>query len=194
MHSLHGRWLSALTSREGSLEGKVEELRELIRQIEEWQYPVKRSVDAPFRLSFRLEEPEEELKPRPARKAKTPDWHLRYLLQGVKDPSLLLPAGECWTGLKTETLLGKNSRFNAREYLLLSLGQAAKIYPPIEAGLKAPLRIVVSMTTGEAFEFLRGESLGSGAGRFRHYCPVLVDRSGNASAPYRQGQGFAPRK
>ncbi|MBI5584455.1 MAG: DEAD/DEAH box helicase [Deltaproteobacteria bacterium] len=155
IHSLHGRWLSALTSRDGSLEGKGDELRELARQIEEWQYPVQRSTDTPFRLTFRLEEPEEELKPRPARKAKPPDWQLRYLLQGVKDPSLLLPAGAGWTDSKAGALLGKNIRFNAREYLLLSLGQAAKIYPPLEAGLKTSAPESVPMTTGEAFEFLR---------------------------------------
>ena len=53
------------------------ELDALARQIEEWQRPVRVASTVPFRLSFRLHEPQDE----------TDDWRVDYLLQGTTDPA-----------------------------------------------------------------------------------------------------------
>jgi len=158
VYSLHGRWLSALSSPEGTLKGDSGELEGLVCQIGEWQYPIALSTDTPFRLSFRLEEPGDEKRGRPSKRAQPPRWFLRYLLQGVEDPSLCLPAEEYWPPPKAERLLRKYPGFKAREYLLLSLGQAARIYPPIETGLKTSIPEGVPMKTEEAYEFLREQA------------------------------------
>ena len=63
-------------------------------------------------------------------------WYVRYLLQAAKDPSLLIPAQEAWKARGIQAALLKEAHFNAREYLLLSLGQASGLSSAIEASLK----------------------------------------------------------
>jgi hypothetical protein len=48
----------------------------------------------PFRLCFRLDEPEGDVDA-PGRSARA-TWNVRYLLQDVADPSLLIPAHQAW--------------------------------------------------------------------------------------------------
>ena len=81
---------------------------------------------------------------------------IRYLLQGSRDPSLILPASEAWN-LKAQgaSALGKDAGA-VREYLLASLGQAAGIYPPIEASLRERTPEGCSVDVIGAHEFLRG--------------------------------------
>jgi SNF2 family DNA or RNA helicase len=127
--SLHDQWLHALRAADGTLTGTGTELAQLAEQVRSWQRPVTVSTAAPFRLCFRLEEPPEE---RPEA-----DWQVRYLLQAVDDPSLLIPVAEAWTprGRYAGVFRGRN--FDAHEYLLTTLGQAAGICRPVEASLKS---------------------------------------------------------
>ena len=143
--SLHDHWMHALTASDAALAGKPTELTAFASQIEQWQRPVQVSTKAPFRLCFRLEEPERDDGP----------WLVRYLLQASRDPSLLLPAAEAWN-LKPQAApaLGKNAAV-IREHLLSSLGQAAGIYPPIEASLRERAPEGCALDAMGAHEFLR---------------------------------------
>ena len=143
MDSLHDRWQAALVSSDAAVAGDDSEVEALVGRIEEWQRPVRVASLAPFRLSFRLHEPEDA----------AGDWQVRYLLQGTKDPSLLVPAADAWTR-KCATALGSDPAA-LREHLLVSLGQAAAICPRVEASLKQAAPEGYSLDTTGAHRFLR---------------------------------------
>src|SRR2546423_1490098 len=57
--SVHDQWLYALRVGTGAVTGDAAELMRLAEQVREWQRPVTAQAATPFRLCFRLEEPEE---------------------------------------------------------------------------------------------------------------------------------------
>ncbi len=158
--SMHGQWIQALRQPDGALEGDKAELRQLSKQIRDWQRPLLRLVNAPYRLCFRLEEPALDEKDTGA--LFFPDtgteWRVHYLLQAREDPSLLVSAAAVWKpnrgtseGLKT---LGPQ----AREGLLASLGQAASLCPAVEASLNESAPVGYELDTEGAFRFLAEEA------------------------------------
>jgi SNF2 family DNA or RNA helicase len=133
--SIHDQWLHALRASDGTLSGSAADLGQLAEQVRSWQRPLTVAVDAPFRLCFRLEEPSEDGDgPEPAASG---EWQVRYLLQATDDPSLLVPVGDAWTPKGGHAVVFRARGFNAREYLLTALGQAAGLCKPIEASLKS---------------------------------------------------------
>jgi SNF2 family DNA or RNA helicase len=150
--SIHDEWLHALRSPDGLLTGDRDAQRQLSEQVQAWQRPVLVASTAAFRLCFRLEEP-------PAKDdeedgiAASGDWQVRYLLQARDDPSLLLPVVDAWSPKSSLSAVFKKRNFDAREYLLTALGQAAGICPPVEASLKtaAPSGYVTDAAGAHAF-------------------------------------------
>jgi SNF2 family DNA or RNA helicase len=146
IESLHDRWVQALASADGLLKGvAAAELQELAQQVAEWRRAVEVAVRAPFRLCFRLEEP----------KTDKGSWQVQYLLQGAKDPSLMVPAATAWKPKRADlTALGGNASA-IREQLLVSLGQAAGICPRVERSLQEPAPEGYDTDATGAHEFLR---------------------------------------
>ena len=105
------------------------------------------STSTPFRLCFRIEEPNDG----------NGKWYVRYLLQANRDPSLLIPAEEIWKG--KDGLPSTDVDFNPHEYLLLSLGQASGICPHIEASLRTPVPSGYELDAMGAYEFLTQKAL-----------------------------------
>jgi SNF2 family DNA or RNA helicase len=172
--SLHDRWLAALASPGPAVSGPDSEWSAFARQIEEWQRPVRVAALAPFRLSFRLVEPEEEDDSR---------WRVQYLLQGTKDPSLLAPAAEVWRPKRKDAAaaaFGQNTGA-LREHLLASLGQAASICPRVEASLKQPAPEGYTLDTAAAYEFLRQTAGALEQGGFGVMLPGWWTRRGGAA-------------
>jgi len=128
--------------------GDPGDLARLHQQIKQWRRPVSVTAATPFRLCFRLEEPEEEAPAAPGEE----HWFVRYLLQATADPSLLIPAREAWNPKKSTASLLRD--FYAKEYLLVSLGQSARLCPDLEAGLRTALPDGHSLDTRGAFAFL----------------------------------------
>ena len=142
--SAHEAWLRALGAPDGAIDGSAGSLSQLAAGVRQWRRPVAVSSDAPFRLCFRLEEPKvTSVGRRP--------WSVRYLLQGRRDPSLLIPAEQAWDGRSAERLLEEPA---VREHLLASLGQAAVLCPPIEKSLHAPAPGGYATDATGAHEFL----------------------------------------
>ena len=82
-------------------------------------------------------------------------WHLRFLLQAMDDPSLLIPAERVWQEQK-RTLQFMNHRFeNPQERLLHDLGRASRLFPKIEESLKTACPESCHLTVHEAYSFLR---------------------------------------
>ncbi len=135
--SVHDQWLYALRSPDGIMEGDAAALAQFAAQVREWQHPIAVSTATPFRLCFRLEEPD------PRSESGTGGdgddsgaWYVRYLLQAADDPSLLIPAKNAWNAKGPKASILKGGGFKPREYLLSSLGHVSGISSHIEASLK----------------------------------------------------------
>jgi len=150
--SLHDQWLHALQAPDGLMAGDPG-LARLHQQIQQWRRPVSVTAATPFRLCFRLEEPEEEAPAAPGEE----HWFVRYLLQATADPSLLIPVREAWNPKKSTAALLRE--FHAKEYLLVSLGQSARLCPDLEAGLRTSLPDGHPLDTRSAFAFLTEKAL-----------------------------------
>ena len=165
--SLHDQWLYALRRGEGILEGEATELIQFADQVRDWHRPVSVSLASPFRLCFRLEEPDggEEKKGKVVRGQGS--WYVRFLLQAHEDPSLIIPAEEAWrmegpgeaSRKKKQAPLLSLRGFDAREYLLLSLGQAAGVCPRIERSLGKSTPSGYELDASGALEFLSQRAL-----------------------------------
>jgi SNF2 family DNA or RNA helicase len=160
--SLHDQWLTALRRPDGTMAGEESDLARLESQILDWQRPIAATAETPFRLCFRLEEPRANGEEKPLRARDSDPWYVRYLLQDLQDPSLLLPAGEAWLKdgapkppkkKKAELPLFRNG-FQPREFLLLSLGQASGICPRIEGSLKTSSPAGYELDASGAHDFL----------------------------------------
>jgi superfamily II DNA or RNA helicase len=157
--SLDEQWLAALIQPDPTLKGNRAALAQLRDRVRDWWRPVALHASSPFRLCFRLEEPET-----PAPDAKRSDhrlavpegsWRVSYFLQARRDPSLLLPAGEAWsTSGHAAKLFRQQSGFNAQEYLLQSLGEAARLCPPVEESLRGAMPDGVEIDAAAAVRFV----------------------------------------
>ena len=157
-NSVHEQWIHALRSSDGIMEGKAADLVQLAAQVAEWQRPIEASTVAPFRLCFRLEEPIGNGDQTEITDDGQGSWYVRYLLQAASDPSLLIPAEEAWRakerGGAKIPLPFLPEGFKAREYLLLSLGQASGLCPRIEGSLKSAIPAGYELDATGAHEFL----------------------------------------
>ncbi len=141
VESVHDQWMAALTSADASIKDGAA----LAQQVNQWQRPLALASRAPFRLCFRLQEPQPE----------DEQWRVDYLLQGTKDPSLVLPAAEVWKPRKASlTVMGPEASA-VREHLLVSLGQAASVSADVDASLKDRAPEGYSTDAIGAYEFLR---------------------------------------
>lgn len=153
-HSVHDAWLHALQSENKALkDSRSEEFKNFAGGMEIWRAPLAVTASAPVRLCFRLEEPPEEGHSREG--AEMGDsWFVRYLLQAVEDPSLLVPVREaCNGGAKHFRISGRDS-FHPQDYLMTALGQASKISEPIERSLAHAMPDGFPIDTSGAHRFL----------------------------------------
>ena len=141
--TLHDRWLRALTTADGRVQGASDELAALAASVQAWTQTLLARQTAPFRLCLRLEAPEDD----------TASWHLRYLTQARDDPSLQIPVADLWPGqpeaAETRQLFGIT-----HEDLLIALGQAALLAPVIAASLRQRIAWGCTLDTADAYQFL----------------------------------------
>lgn len=142
---LHDRWIEALHTPKAKVTGADEDLEAFEAQLRAWSRPLALSSAAPYRLCFRLEEPESDDRPL---------WRVRYFLQARRDPSLLIPAESVWKLKGMKPPVWAEGDFKWREHLLFSLGQAAAISPRVEESLRSATPIHHELDTNGAFEFL----------------------------------------
>ena len=153
--SAHDRWLEALLAADGRLDRRLDADR-MAAQIAQWRRPIATAEHSPFRLCFRLEEPDP-----PAGTDSAPDdaWYVRYLLQPYADPSLLISSADGWDGGVGDRLASALGASGAREFLLSGLGQAAGISTRVANSLENVRPDGFSLDTKEAYEFLSEEAL-----------------------------------
>jgi len=198
--NLHDQWLFALRCVDDRLKGGSAQLAQFASTLSEWQRPIRVPVGAPFRLCFRLEEPAEHTGESSEAKDGQGAWQVRYLLQDVADPSLLIPAGQAWSVDGSEALPLKRRSFNVREHLLLSLGQASGICPRIEASLQNAAPEGYELDVTGALEFLTEKAAVLEQTGFGVMLPAWWTRKGtklrltarvHAKSPTMQGGGLS---
>ncbi len=158
-------WLDALVEGSPVIEESDANLAAFYEQYRAWAEPVSGAVGRAdgdtFRLCFRLDPPPspEDMQEIVVPQVKTPDWALRYFLQANDDPSLLVPAEQVWRE-RGSTLKFLNRKFDApQERLLAGLGQASRIFSPIEASLRTALPEACPLDVEQAYTFIRETSL-----------------------------------
>jgi SNF2 family DNA or RNA helicase len=174
--SIHDHWVQSLSSSDGVMKGEQTELDRLAQQIAEWRRPISISSSAPFRLCFRLEEPGGKSEDS---SANGESWKLRYLLQDISDPSLLVPAAVAWRSRDAKASLFKGPDFNPPEYLLSSLGQAATLCPQIENSLRAPAPTGCDLDSTGAYDFLSEKAWLLEQAGFTIFLPAWWTRKGS---------------
>ena len=192
--SVHDSWLHALMSKDGVVVGDAVDLSLLAAQVQEWRRPIAVSASSPFRLCFRLEEPEDVAGTDGADDNSSSDeWYVRYLLQPHDDPSLLMPVEEAWKagGRKLAALTRNGS--NVREFLLSSLGQASGICPSITASLENAKPAGYSLDAAQAHEFLTEEAVALEQAGYGVMLPAWWTRKGTKVRLAVQARARSPK-
>ena len=172
--SLHERWVEALFSPGGALTGDSAELAALAAAIHEWRRPVAEQSRFDFRLAFRLEEPSNDAE----------QWTIRLLMQGVSDPSLLVPLSLIWKGgtadedANAARRLLRRGRTEAKRFVLGSLAHAASLSRLVDEALRLPSPSEISTGTEKAFAFLSGEAPALEGAGFGVFLPAWWGRGG----------------
>lgn len=143
------RWMVALFAPNPTVKAAAAPLQALAASHRAWMRNLNVAGDSAFRIAFRLEAPGQQSE------TKHPKWQLHYLLQARDDPSLLVSADAVWK-TRGSVLNELNHRFEQpQEKLLAGLGYAARLFPPIAAGLKDKRPTQLSLETMQAYTFLR---------------------------------------
>ena len=146
--STHDMWLYALKTL-GPSHPQLDDMSNLSARIRKWRRPIDIQAESRFRLCFRLEEPRED--------SEDTQWRISYLLQHRDDPSLMVTADSIWADDTTRVL--ESGGHNIREYIVLSLGQAAKISHSIRQGLEQNDTLWHTTDTQGAYKFLSEDAI-----------------------------------
>ena len=146
-------WVSALSSPDGAMQGCTEdECVELAGRLLAWQATRSAAFEA-VRTCFRIVPPSEGGEERPLdaegeppgrewpKKDDAPDpdqsWRVKFALQAVDDPSLVVSAEDVWSDGPELTAIGRHVQ-HPDEHLLRGLGQAARLVPALGHALASP--------------------------------------------------------
>ncbi|MFA5269230.1 MAG: SNF2-related protein [Methanoregula sp.] len=82
-------------------------------------------------------------------------WNVGFFLQSKDDPTLLVPAGEVWSGRSrtVEQMISKETG-HPQERMLYDLGTAAKVYPPLREALKKARPDGIILPPAQVYGFL----------------------------------------
>ena len=196
------RWLEALCGPDPRVHGSAEELGALRRRCAEWRRPVAVVHGGPLRLCFRLDDPPhsedgEDDEDGPWSGADG-EWTIRQLVQSSRDPSLLVPAAEAWNAPARVAAAFAADTANIREFLLSSLGRAARLCPFVEESLRGSLSGGCETDTAGAVAFLTEHALALEQAGFGVMLPAWWTNKGtkvrltaraHVKAPKMQGGG-----
>ena len=154
-------WLAALTGEPG-FAAAPELADELADKLDVWHAGA--AAGATVRLCFRLshlDEPDPDATTVDAPAAPRDAWLLEFLLQAVDEPSALVTAADIW---RDQYAALRRWTRHPQERLLGGLGRAARLYPDLEAALRAARPIDIVLDTAEAHRFLSHASALAEAG------------------------------
>ncbi len=112
--------------------------------VRRWLEPLQVVANEAFKTAFRLEAPKNPRSP----------WMLRFFLQSVDDPSLLVPVGQIWRQRGGGWNQVRSKQGRPQEKLLADLGTAMRVFPPLEKALKTAHPEVAHLSVQQAYAFL----------------------------------------
>jgi len=170
----HVAWLTGLLADQPQLRCSADKRPDLLRKVRGWVGSLQeRGPSSQWRLCFRLEEP---IDLSGLHDLETPGpglvWQLTLALQSLDDPSLTIDAQEIWL-LPSDSAMVDTHRIDKPQELLLSeLARAARLFKPLETALGQSEPTTLSLTTNQAYEFLREVK------------PLLVEQGYGVHAPH----------
>jgi non-specific serine/threonine protein kinase len=136
-------WLGALTGPERRFTATSAEAAALAADLSAWQRDV---LTGPVRACFRLVEPSET--------DRDQTWQVRLALQATDEPSLVVDAAQVWRARGPLPALARHLD-SPQETLLAELGKARRVYPELDAALRAARPTVLPLDTTAAHAFLQ---------------------------------------
>jgi len=147
-------WLRGLLLPEAPILNTADGTQKFIRDVQSWQRSLVPAGNTSYKIALRLTPPAVTQNHHTWHVPKT-GWRLSYHLQAREDAELLVPAARVWQS-SDEVLVYRRHRFQQpQEKLLKALGQAARIFPPIERSLQDAAPTHVDISTTEVYDFLR---------------------------------------
>ncbi len=151
-------WLAALAARGGEVDASADELAKVEQFVGEWRSAMA-GGGGPWRLCFRLREPDEADEPDEAHEPDEDDgdlevgWQVELLLQATDEPSLVVEAGEVW---RAGDALQRAARAveAPQEVLLAELGRARRAYPELSFALREAAPTALQVDLPGAYHFL----------------------------------------
>jgi len=162
----HVAWLGGLLGEHRVLDAGAERSRTVSRGVRSWLGRLDASEsESEWRLALALEEPLVEADEAPpdatasgtslhgsGQGEETAAWTLRLGIAPAGEPERAVDASELWIG-------GVRPASGASgDVLLAELARASRICPRLEAALSEAEPTALTLTTGEAYEFLRDEA------------------------------------
>jgi SNF2 family DNA or RNA helicase len=151
-------WLTALGTSEATLTGSIETLATV---LESWLAPIQRVLrqQNQFRACFYLHAPTASHDASPRARdtgANTVNyWTLEYFLQSAVDPSCLISAATVWNSPVERLVYRGQTIDHPQEALLIGLGLASRLYPPLEPSLQTQRPQVCTLTPLQAYDFIK---------------------------------------
>ncbi|MCC6678040.1 MAG: DEAD/DEAH box helicase [Phycisphaerales bacterium] len=153
----HVAWLGGLLAESRRVQTAPATRQEASRRLRSWIGSLEeRGNSSLWRLAFRLNEPPDPVLDERAQPT-APDavWTVSFHLQSIDRPALLVDAADLWT-LSGDTLTVEGRRIDSPQDLLLAeLGRASRLYRRLEAALEESEPTELTLTTRQAYEFLR---------------------------------------
>ncbi len=166
-------WLHGLLGDADAVEANSAGRQDMTRRVRTWIAGLEdRGQSSNWRLCLRLNEPL-EAKLGLADGASEADavWSVSFHLQAVERPSVVIDASDIWLLTAPSIVLSGQRLDNPQELLLAELGRASRIYKRLESALEDSAPIELTLTTKQAYEFLR------------EVRPVLLEQGFGSQAP-----------
>jgi SNF2 family DNA or RNA helicase len=150
-------WLTGILGEADAVPAPRQSRSDMIKGVRRWLGGLEeRGPSSAWRLCLELKEPADsgllsDLQAPP----ENVTWSLRFYLQSVETPDVLLEASDIWL-LASDTVTLRGRRVDApQELLLAELGRASRLYKPLEEALEDAEPTGLELNTKKAYEFLR---------------------------------------
>ncbi len=166
-------WLKGLLGGEHDVEVTTAVRQDMTRRVRTWIAGLEdRGQSSSWRLCLRLNEPlEAKLGLGNGATESDAVWSVSFHLQAVERPSVIIDASDIWLLTAPSIVLSGQRLDNPQELLLAELGRASRIYKKLESALEDSEPIELTLSTKQAYEFLR------------EVRPVLLEQGFGSQAP-----------
>ena len=156
----HVAWLTGLLGRNDTVQGVKSSDTHLMRGARQWLASLDAASESRFvKLAFELNEPDPTEFDSGDELGRNAEWTVQFKLITNDDPPVVIEADQIWAQGK-DGLKGLLARFGgegepAGDVLLAELARSARIWPRVERALEQSAPTGLTLSTTEAYAFLR---------------------------------------